>query len=182
MRKAKFEHVNIVVSIIIGLTITKLLEISILLLDQNMFHIVDWIQIIWIFNMLLAQIQFWWSINRYSADDSNFWQYVGLLVSPILMFLMSQLILPKEIIDSKKTLDFFIGNSTAFFLLAVFTMIVNLIESTRKPYGTKRYYIQISLTVLLLSGALVPNPNFQLIIGLLTSFAILLITFTRQND
>ncbi|HEX5155550.1 MAG TPA: hypothetical protein VFW07_29110 [Parafilimonas sp.] len=176
--KASFEHINVVVSIIIGLSITKLLEISSPLLDKKIWDHVHWIQVMWLFNLLIAQIQFWWSINRYKGKEFTFLSYVLLLLSPVIMFFMCMLVIPSEISKPEDMFSFFRNNFKLFYILATLVVGSNLLDSViNKIPGRSRKFAQIVLMVFLIIGVFTSEISYHGILSIITTAMILTITY-----
>lgn len=176
--KVKFDHVNVVISIILGLSIEKLLARSAPLLVNNNYTHATVVQIIWIFNLLLAQIQFWWSMNKYADKEVGFSNYFGFLISPVLMYLMSTLVIPDDI-DSA-TSDYFGSVSLWFYTLGVAVVISNMINAWLiGSAGCLPGFFQVILIVMFLFRLKFDNDIYDFIVGFGTTILLLLITWSR---
>ena len=90
-----FEHLAVLISIVIGLAITQLL-ISVQRLvqarEQVRFY---WLPILWTAVLFVAQVEWWWGIWGQRNDVSwNFFYFLYLLLVPVVLFLAAAFVLP----------------------------------------------------------------------------------------
>ncbi len=90
-----FEHLAVLISIVIGLGITQLL-ISVQRLVQAREQVrLYWLPLVWTALIFVGQVEWWWSIWGKRHDVSwNFFYFLYLLLVPVVLFLAAALVLP----------------------------------------------------------------------------------------
>jgi hypothetical protein len=112
-----FEHISVLVSIVLGLGLTQLL-IGVHRLVQGRERIrTYWLSLLWVALIFVSQVEWWWA--SYALRDLtvwNFFYFLFVLLSPVSLFLASAFVLPE--IESEKHYDlreYYYRNRSWFF-------------------------------------------------------------------
>ena len=115
-----FEHISVLISIVIGFAITTLLAGAVRLVHRRDVVIWYWPSVVWMVTLLLIDIQVWWS--RFGWRDLRTWTFatfVAMLLVPIGAYVLSALIVaePAEMpIDLRKE---YFGRRQVFFAVII---------------------------------------------------------------
>lgn len=127
----QFEFIAIVISVILGLSIAKLVSgigDSIRAIKAGSFY---WIHGVWIINILILVAGFWWGMFGWSIkEDWNFFNFLLILLFTINLYLLSDFLIPKKSISEVDIKAYFSENRKMFFTLLLFTFFVDIIETT----------------------------------------------------
>lgn len=103
----KFEHLAVLISIVIGLGITQLLTNIYQLVQARARVKTYWLPMFWAGVLFTAMVEWWWAFfaQRDRADWNFFW-FLFVLVSPVTLFMASAFTLPDpepgdDVIDMK---------------------------------------------------------------------------------
>ncbi len=90
-----FEHLAVLVSIVIGLAITQLL-VSVHRLVQARARVrFYWLPLLWTAFLFVGQVEWWWSIwGQRKAVSWNFFYFLFILLVPVALFLAAAFVLP----------------------------------------------------------------------------------------
>jgi hypothetical protein len=90
-----FEHISVLISIILGLGITQLL-MSVHRLVQARDRVkLYWLSLLWVALIFIAQVEWWWA--SYTLRDEtiwNFFYFLFVLLSPVSLYLAAAFTLP----------------------------------------------------------------------------------------
>ena len=123
-----FEHISVLISIVIGFALTTLLAGAVRLIHRRGAVIFYWPTILWMITMLLLDVQIWWS--RFSWRTLPTWTFAtffAMLLVPIGAFALSALLVaePDETpIDQRKE---YFARRQAFFAIGAFTIAVSFL-------------------------------------------------------
>ena len=111
-----FEHLAVLVSVVIGLAMTNILGGFGLALKSHGFLKLYWLQCLWALNLVLSMVVFWWtSYTDFVARESlHFFPFLFVLLCAFLYYLPSRLVFPDagEACDLK---TYFYTNRRQFF-------------------------------------------------------------------
>ena len=116
----RFDYLLVVVSIIIGLALTHLLEGVGQIIQPRISVTVYWVHLVWVAVVFLACIVFWWAYWEYRDTEMTYFSYIVVLMGPILLFLLSDLLFPEPIDDLKTHF----GNIHKPFFLLMFLYLL----------------------------------------------------------
>ena len=90
-----FEHISVLVSIILGLGITQML-MSVHRLVQARDRVrLYWLSLLWSALIFVAQVEWWWSSYALRQErDWNFFYFLFVLASPVSLYLAAAFTLP----------------------------------------------------------------------------------------
>ena len=106
-----YGHLKVLISLILGLTITRVLSGLSRRIQSPDRTEAMYAQIVWALVLLLGAVHFWWwEFNLRLIADWHFGIYVFVLAYTALFFLMATLIYPDNISDHVETERFFAGH------------------------------------------------------------------------
>jgi hypothetical protein len=122
-----FEHLAVLISIILGLGITHLLTaIHHLIVARSRVRLY-WLSLAWTGLMLVSQIEWWWaSFALRHATTWNFFYFLFVLMSPVLLYLAAAFVLPG--IEPGKDYDLrahYYRNARWFFIIVAASPVVD---------------------------------------------------------
>jgi hypothetical protein len=114
-----FEYIALLASIVIALGITRIFTgIGRILQLRNEVKIY-WVHLLWVGNVFLWLLLNWWILYRWRTFDVwTFFLFIFVLISPIIAFLLSVLLLPEPIESGISLKSYFYNNAKWFFSLA----------------------------------------------------------------
>ena len=95
-----FEYLSVALSLVVGLSVTRLLGSGVhLFVDRERVR-ADWVSIAWAVLCFFWQLQFWWAIFELSSlPHWTFGGFLLLVLSPVLLFAASALVLPHRAVE-----------------------------------------------------------------------------------
>lgn len=99
-----FEHISVLISIVIGLGVTQLLiGVHRLVLARERVR-VYWLSLLWMALIFVTQVEWWWGSYALRNDTVwNFFYFLFVLLSPVTLYLASAFVLPE--IEPEKHYD-----------------------------------------------------------------------------
>lgn len=91
-----FEHISVLISIVLGLGLTQLLMGVHRLVQARGRVKVYWLSLVWVALIFMAQVEWWWA--SYTLRDQtvwNFFYFVFVLLSPVSLYLAAAFVLPE---------------------------------------------------------------------------------------
>jgi hypothetical protein len=91
-----FEHLSVLISIILGLGITHLLA-NVNALAQARGRVrLHWLPVVWSVLVFVGLVQWWWgSFDMHTAGDWNFFFFLFVLLRPVVAYLSAAFVLPQ---------------------------------------------------------------------------------------
>ena len=122
-----FEHLAVLISIILGLGVTHLLTAVHHLIAARGRVQPYWLTLLWTGLMLVIQIEWWWASFALRRDATwNFFYFLFILLSPVLLYLAASFVLP--VIETGKSYDLrehYYRNARWFFLLVAASPVID---------------------------------------------------------
>lgn len=121
-----FEHLSVLISIIIGLGITQLLTDTQRLVQFRGPLKTFWLSFFWSIVVFIAMVEWWWaSFGLREQTDWNFFYFLFMLMSPVTLFLASAFALPDVKEETAIDMRAYYFDTARFFfpLLAASTML-----------------------------------------------------------
>lgn len=182
----QFEFIAIVISVILGLSIAKLVSgigDSIRAIKSGSFY---WIHGVWIINILILVAGFWWGMFGWSLkEDWNFFNFLLILLFTINLYLLSDFLIPKTYTSEVSVKIFFFDNRKMFFGILIFTLLIDIVETTLLA-GTgirdlpKEYpYVILSLSLLSLVGYFSSKVKIQAMVAVV--WGIILVAYATYG-
>ena len=186
-----FSHLSVLISIILGLGLSHLLTRIGELFQARAVHgqqvRVDWVQMAWVFIVFVAQVQLWWALFFWTdrLESATYFQFVLVLLGPVTLFLASRIVLPdlgdNPTVDLKQYFD--VIRPWFFTVLALYPLVAALTQVALDDWTLRpSRLMQVSLSVILLPGALIRSERFHkaLVIVVLAMALIFITQFTLR--
>ena len=131
-----FEYVIVLVSIVLGLSITRLLSgVGEMLQARN--HAKQyWVHNLWVLNVFMYNLMIWWVTYRWTTWSKghswNFFLFAFILLAPIVLYLLAVLLFPDEIPQAADMREHFSSIQKPFFLLFAALPIIDLADTLLK--------------------------------------------------
>ena len=161
-------HVRTVISIILGLSIARLLNGVAGLVQHPKKEHLWWLHLCWVAYMLISITAFWWwQFQLTQVRALTFETYIFLIAYTAMLFLLCSLLFPTDISEYAGFRDYFLSRRAWFFGLLATTYLMDTVDTWLKgpehlaSLGPE-YPIRIaSLVVLCLVACVVRNIRFQ---------------------
>jgi len=117
-----FEHLSVLISIVIGLGITHLLMSAHRLVQARERVRPYWLSLLWAVLIFISQVEWWWASFSYRQQvEWNFFYFLFILASPVALFLAAAFVLPELEPDQQYDLEeyYFRTRGWFFSILAV---------------------------------------------------------------
>ena len=123
-----FSYLAVLISIILGLGITQLLNGLGRLLQERRRVRLYWPAIVWVGLLLVIHVQTWWAMFGLRALSSwSFLAFLLVLLQPVILFLLAVLVLPDSSSETARDLRAnYFAHSRWFFGLAVLLLLASL--------------------------------------------------------
>lgn len=110
-----------VLSMVLGLGVTRLLLGVVGIFRARRASAVDWIPLVWAGCLFLEQLQFWWAINFLPSvrSDFSFLDFLFLVTLTLTLFAASALLLPSRPDDEEGGLRIYFDNDGRYGVLAL---------------------------------------------------------------
>lgn len=126
-------HIRVVVSIIVGLCITTLLNGFARFVQHPRRAKISLLHLGWAFSLLLAVIHFWWWEFRLSlVPQLTFPIYFFVTLYAILFYSLCTLLFPSDLLDYSGYEDYFLSRRKWFFGLLAATFVADVIDTSLK--------------------------------------------------
>lgn len=126
-----FEHLSVLISIILGLGVTQLLSNVHELVQARTRVRLHWLPVVWSGLVFIGLVQWWWaSFGMHGQREWNFFYFLFILLRPVSAYLSAAAVLPKiEPGESCDLREYYFGNRRWLFLLLSFG---NLLDGLRR--------------------------------------------------
>jgi hypothetical protein len=153
-----FEYVMVLISIIIGLALTHILTALGKAVHRLRGHgppiKLDAIFLIWIVNVLMMLVSFWWTEYKFqeSITEWTFGLYLFLATFAISQFLLAVILVPPGMKGVGNSYDYFMEGRRWFFGAFFVFIVLDLVDTFLKgmEWGT-RLIVPIQVTLMLLA-------------------------------
>jgi hypothetical protein len=136
----EFRMIATVLSLVLGLGVTRLLLGLVGVFRARGQSPVDWIPIAWAGCLFLEQLQYWWAINFLPTirGDFSFLDFVFLVILTMMLFLASALLLPSRPEDEEAGLRVYFEQDGRYGVLALaafgaLALVVNVFFFNASP-------------------------------------------------
>jgi hypothetical protein len=147
---APFEYIALLASIVIALGITRALTGLGHLLQLRRAIRIYWVHALWIGNVFLWLLLNWWILYRWRAfEDWSFYLFLFVLISPVLGYLLTVLLVPERLEPGLDMKRHFYANHRGFFALAALLPPVDAIDTFLK--GREHFAAQGTIYVVTLA-------------------------------
>jgi hypothetical protein len=123
-----FDYLVIVISLILGLTLANVLGGLARLIHARDRRAPFWPSVLWAIWLLGGTIQHWWADYGLRLVQFRFSSFVGMLLIPIELYLLSELVLPKGGDDEVDLASWFERNRRWFYGLLICVVASSYVE------------------------------------------------------
>jgi hypothetical protein len=101
-----FRLISVVLSMVLGLGVTRLLLGLVGIFRARRVSRLDWLVPTWAFSLFLVQLEYWWAINQLPLvmDSFNFHDFMALVVLTLALFVAAALLVPSRSEDEAGSL------------------------------------------------------------------------------
>lgn len=116
-----FPIVATVISMILGLSMTRLLTGFVTIFRIRRKSPMDWVPLAWSGILFIMQLQYWWAINQLSAfrETFHFSEFIFLVLMTLMLFVTAALILPSRAEDEAQGLRVYFEKDGRFALISL---------------------------------------------------------------
>lgn len=158
-----FEHIKVVIGIILGLGLTHLIMGSVRFIQHPGRKKLYSVHLLWVFYIFLLLIHFWWwEFNLKSLVQWHFRDYFFVICYTLIFFMICALLYPEDLRDYDGYEDYFYSRKKWFFGLLAICFLADLVDTLIKGtdyyiWATTEYYIRIASHVALCLVAMTTN-------------------------
>jgi hypothetical protein len=130
-----FEYISLLTSIVLAIGITRILTGvgKVVQLHSNLR--IYWVHLMWTANVFLWLLLNWWILFRWHTYEGwTFFLFLFVLVSPIVAFLLSVVLLPEPLDGGTDLKQLFFENRRWFFSLAALLPPIDAIDTLLKGW------------------------------------------------
>ncbi|HEY6902438.1 MAG TPA: hypothetical protein VI233_17395 [Puia sp.] len=136
-----FDYIKSVISIILGLSLAKLLQSAVKLVQHPGRTRPYWVHLLWSLYIFLVLVHFWWW--EYSLKKVASWSfetYFFLIIYITTYFTICALLWPDDIKDyDERYEDYFYSRKKWFFAVLAFSFVADIVDTYLKKSG---YFLQ----------------------------------------
>ena len=132
-----FNYVAVLVSIVVGLTATRVMSgLSEMIQAANRPRIY-WVHVLWHITLLFNVMVGWWLLYRWRATaDWTFFLFIWITIAPILQYLAAAILVPGELetTGSPDWRDYYFKNRRGFFFVFGLIAPLDIIDTLLKGW------------------------------------------------
>lgn len=124
-----FEHLTVLVSVVVGLSVTSFLTNVARIIHVRGDVTISWVQLMWSANILIWTVAFWWF--TFVLADQRQWTYplfVFLLAYATLLFLLMALLFPEGVPSDHNYRTQFMQNRGWFYGVFLLFLCVDVVD------------------------------------------------------
>jgi hypothetical protein len=130
-----FEYIALLASIVIALGITRVFTGFGRILQIRKEIKIYWVHLLWVVNVFLWLLLNWWILYRWHTFEVwSFYLFIFILISPMIAFLLSVLLLPEPIEGGIDLKIYFYDNAKWFFGLAALLPLLDAVDTRLKGW------------------------------------------------
>lgn len=174
-----FEHLSVLISIVLGMGIADMLNSAHELIQRRSRVRMYWLPMAWTVLIFLSLIEWWWaSFALRTTVVWNFFYFLFVLVSPVSMYLAAAFALPDDSETSEGPIDlrtYYYDNSPAFFgILSVSPALDAVRRGIEAGSALDRGAVSNAVSaVLVLSMALSKRPWYHALVTVIVALLFL---------
>jgi hypothetical protein len=167
---SEFEHLSVLISIVIGLGLTQLLTDTHKLVQARERVAPYWLPIVWSILLFIAMVEWWWASWTFQNLQFNFVFYLFILLSPIALYLAVAFVLP-DVEANNAQIDmrvYYFATSKFFFALLALSTFLDAIRRAVQT-GSVTDFGAVSNAIssgLLVSMGVSKNPFYHTLVTL----------------
>ena len=129
-----FEFVTVLMSIVVGLGVTRILSGLADLVEHRASIALDWVTLIWAVNVLLYDLVYWWVVVNHwrFLTTWSIARFAPLFLYGVLLYFCAALILPSHMAEGLELKARFESIRRPFFLLWLLVLCSDLLDSLMK--------------------------------------------------
>ena len=132
---SEFEYVVVLISIVLGLGITRLLTGVGELVEARGHAKPYWVHSLWVLNVFIYTMLIWWATFRWSTVERwNFFVFLFVLLAPIVLYLLGVLLFPEEITPGTDMRKHFESVAPSFFTLLAALPLIDIVDTLLKGW------------------------------------------------
>jgi len=167
-----FEYVIVLISIVIGLAVTHLMQ-GIAGLIQNPTRVrIWWVHLVWVAYMILSIVfWWWWEFNLQQIRAWTFPIYLFVIFYAFYLYLISAVLFPSRLEGFDGYKDYFLARRHWFFGLLIGWSVIDIIDTRVKgadyfaSVGADAYIFNSILALTSIVGMAVRRPAVQAILA-----------------
>lgn len=150
---SNFPIIATVLSMVLGLSVTRLLLGLVTVFRIRRTSPIDWVPLVWALVLFVTQLEYWWSINQLPTikPTYSFPEFAFLVLLTLMLFLSTALLLPSRSEDEQEGLQSYFEKDGRFGLLAfaaflTLAFVVNVFF-LNNPIASEWAYIDVVMIV-----------------------------------
>ena len=165
-----FEFISVLLSIVVGLGLTRLLTGVGRALETRRTVRFSWVQGVWVLNLGLLFVSFWWA-TLFGHSDRETWlfpNFAVLLLYAVFLFLASVLVIPSDFEESVDLEVHFFEVRPWFFTILALVPVAEFFDTFlhggfERVFGFGAYYVLLLISSLIggIIGAVTANRRFH---------------------
>jgi hypothetical protein len=156
-----FEHLSVLISIILGLGIAHLLASVHKLVQARARVRWYWLPMLWTALIFITQVEWWWAIFSFQDEMQwNFFFFFFILLSPVTLYLAAAFVLPD--VDQGETPDlrvYYYETHTALFALVAMGPLLDAIRRGIEAGSYRDFGAVSNVIAAVLVGSLAVSEN-----------------------
>ena len=125
-----FEYVIVLISIIIGLALTHLMQGIATLVQHPRRERVWWVHLVWVGYMFLTTVfWWWWQFRLRSVETWTFGIYLLVIAYAFLVYLVCAMLFPKDLEGYAGYREYFLSRRQWFFSLLLAWLGIDILDS-----------------------------------------------------
>lgn len=149
-----FEFISVLLSIVVGLALTRLLSGLGRALEIRHRLRFYWVQGVWVANMCLALVVFWWATLAAHLDNAvwSFSNFLVLLLYSVVLFLQATLIIPTDLEETSDLRSHFFSVHPWFFGLGALVALCEFSDTLLHGGRTRVLFLGPFYIFIIFSG------------------------------
>jgi hypothetical protein len=183
---APFEYISLLTSIVLAIGITRILTGIGKIVQLRGTLRIYWVHLLWSMNVFLWLLLNWWILFRWhSYEGWTFFLFLFVLVSPVVAFLLSVVLLPEPLEGGTDLKKLFFANQRWFFTLAALLPPIDAIDTLLKgrdhflAQGVQYPIVLVIIFSLSIIGMFSKNERFHA--GFAIFFLLFILAFISVN-
>ena len=169
-----FEYVIVLISIVIGLALTHLMQGVASLIQHPGRARIWWVHLLWVAYMFLSTIfWWWWEFSLQSIEKWTFSIYSFVLIYAFCIYLICAMLFPRDLAGYEGYKDYFLSRRRWFFGLLIGWQLIDLFDSWMKGpahfayLGTEYLVAQTFFPILAVGCMLTTRTTPQAVVAVL---------------
>lgn len=123
---SNFPVIATILSMILGLSVTRLLTGLVTLFRIRHTTPIDWVPIVWAAVLFSIQLEFWWAINQLPKleDSFSFLEFIFFVLLTLMLFITASLLLPNRSEDEADGVQVYFEKDGRYALLSLSAFLV----------------------------------------------------------